>query len=96
MAGIEDLQGLQLAVSCMKCIVLRNEAIKNLGSYFSCNTTIREETNFLKVVTNMQTVLKLSRFRNLSFERRMIVFKSLAISKNSFWSSDSKSSKLNY
>ena len=35
MAGIGALQELQLAVSCMKCIVLRNEAIKILGSYFS-------------------------------------------------------------
>ena len=35
MAGIGALQELQLAVSCMKCIVLRNEAIKISGSYFS-------------------------------------------------------------
>ena len=42
---------------------------------------MKEESNFFKVVSNVQTVLKLWRFRNLTLEGRIIVFKSLAISK---------------
>ena len=65
----------------MKCIGLCNAGIKILGIYFSYNNTINEESNFLKVVSNAQTVLKLGRFQNLSLEGKRVVFKSLAISK---------------
>ena len=68
----------------MKCTDISNEAIKILGTYFSHNNTIKEESNILKVVSNVQTVLKLWRFRNLTLERRIVVFsngKSLAIAK---------------
>ena len=57
----------------MKCIDLRNEAIKILRTYFSYNNTIKEESNFLKVVSNERTVLKLWRFRNLTLEGRIVV-----------------------
>ena len=43
----------------MKCTDLRNEAIKILGIYFSYKSMIKENSNFLKVVSNVQTVLKL-------------------------------------
>ena len=65
----------------MKCVDLCIEAIKILGTYFTCNNTIKEESNFLKVVSNVQTVLKLWRFRNVTLEGRIVVFKSLAILK---------------
>ena len=79
--GIGALKGVQLAVCGIKCIDLRNEAVKILGTYFSYSNTIKEESNFLKVVSNVSTVLKLWRFRNLTLEKRIVVFKSLAISK---------------
>ena len=60
----------------MKGIDLSNEAIKILGTYFSYNNTIKEESNFLKVASNVET-----RFPNLTLEGRIVVFKSLAISK---------------
>ena len=65
----------------MRCIDLCNEAIKILGTYFSCNSRIKEECNFLKIVSNVQSVSNLWRYRNLTLEGRIVVFKSLAISK---------------
>ena len=62
-------------------IDLCNEAIKILGTYFSCNSRIKEEFNFLKIVSNVQSVLNLWRYRNLILEGRIVVFKSLATSK---------------
>ena len=57
--AISALKGIKLAVCGMKCIDLRNEAIKILGTYFSYNNTTKEQSNFIKVVSNVQTVLKL-------------------------------------
>ena len=79
--GIEALQVVQVAVCGMKCIDERNEALKHLGSYFSCKNTIKKESNFLKVVSHVQTGLKLWRFRNHTLAGRIVVFKNLAISK---------------
>ena len=56
-AGIVGLKGVQLGVCSAKCIDLCNKAIKILGTYFSYNDKIKEESNFLKVVFNVQTVL---------------------------------------
>ena len=63
----------------MSCIDLCNETIKNLGTYFSYNNRIKEEYNFHKIVSNVESVLKLWRFRNLTLEERTVVFKSLEI-----------------
>ena len=68
----------------MRCIDLCNEAIKILGTYFSYNSRIKEECNFLKIVSNVQNALNLERYQNLTLEERITVFKSLAISKICF------------
>ena len=65
----------------MRCIDLCNEAIKILGTHFSYNSRIKEECNFLKIVSNVQSVLNLWRHRNLTLAGRIVAFKSLAISK---------------
>ena len=65
----------------MKCINLCNEAINILGTYFSYNSKTKEECNFLKIVSNVQSVLNLWRYQNLALEGRIVVFKNLAISK---------------
>ena len=57
--AIRALKGIKLAVYGMKCIDLRNETIKILGTYFSYNNTTKEQSNFIKVVSKVQTVLKL-------------------------------------
>ena len=61
-AQIGALDRVQLEVCAMKCTDLRNEAIKTLGTYFSYNNTIKEESNFPKVGSNVQIVLKLRQF----------------------------------
>ena len=54
---IAVLKSVQFTVSGLKYIDLRHEAIKILGTYFPCNKTIREESNFLKVFSIVQTEL---------------------------------------
>ena len=44
-AGIGVLKGVQVEVCGMKCIDLRNEAIKILGVYFSYNRKIKDNKN---------------------------------------------------
>ena len=61
-ARIGALDRVQLAVCAMKWTDLRNEAIETLGTYFSYNNTIKEESNFPKVGSNVQIVLKLRQF----------------------------------
>ena len=80
-AGIGAMKGVQVAVCGMRCIDLCNEAIKILGTYFSYNSTIKEECNFLEIIPNVQSVLNLWWYWNLTLEERIIVFKGLAISK---------------
>ena len=60
--GIEALKGVQLAFCDMKCIDLRNEAIKILCTWFSYSNKRKDKSNFLKAVSNAQTLRKLWRF----------------------------------
>ena len=80
-AGIGVLKGIQVAACSMKFINLRNEAIKILGVYFSYNQKIKDDRNFYNIISNIQGVLNLWRMRNLTLEGRIVVFKTLAISK---------------
>ena len=52
-----------------------------MGISFSYNKAIQNKLNFRKTISKIQAVLKLLRMRRLSLEGRIIVFKSLAISK---------------
>ena len=70
-----------MTICGMRCIDLCNKAIKIFGTYFSYKCRIKEECYFLKIVSNVQCVLNLWRYRNLTLEGRIVVFKSLAISK---------------
>ena len=65
----------------MKCIDLRNEAIKILGVYFSYNQEIKDDKNFYNIIANIQGALNLWRIRNLTLEGRIVLFKTFAISK---------------
>ena len=77
-----------MAVCGMRCIDLCNETIKILSTYFLYNSRIKEECNFLKIVSNVQSVLNLWQYRNLTPEGRIVVFKSLSNLENSFSSSE--------
>ena len=73
------LEGVQAAVCGMKCIDLRNAAIKILGVYFSYNQKIKDNKKFYNIISNIQGVLNLWRMRNLTSKGRIVVFKTLAI-----------------
>ena len=62
----------------MKCIDLRNEAIKILGECSLCNQKIIGDKKFSNIISNIQRVLHLWRMRNLTLEGRIVIFKTLA------------------
>ena len=70
-----------MAVCGIKCVDLTNETIKILGIHYSYNKKLQCEQNFLRTIVNMENVLKLSRFRNLTLEGKTTIFKTLVISK---------------
>ena len=53
-------------------------SVKILGIHFSYNKNIENEENFIKLYKN---VLKILRTRNLTVQGKIIIFKTLSISK---------------
>ena len=80
-AGIGVKKGVKMALCGMDCIDLTKDLIKILGVYFSYNKKLEPEKNLLNHIVKIQNILKLWKLRNLTIEGRIIVFKSLAISK---------------
>ena len=64
-----------------ECIDLMDDVIKILGIYFSYNKNLEQGKNFLNRIVKIQNILKLWKLRNLTIEGRIVVFKSLTISK---------------
>ena len=83
-AGIVSLKGVETAVCGMKNIDSTKDAVKIIGISFSYNKAIQNELNFRTTISKV--VLKLWRMRRLSLEGKVIVFKSLTISKIVFLS----------
>ena len=46
---------------------------------------LKMQKNFLTAISNIESVLKIWRMRNLTLEGKMIVFKTLALSKIFHW-----------
>ena len=70
-----------MAVCGMRCIDLNVDTLKILGTHFSYNEKLKEEKNFYKIVTDMQRVLKIWKMRRLTLEGKIVIFKTIAISK---------------
>ena len=70
-----------MAVCGMQSVDLMRDAIMILGIYFSYNINIMNQKNYCKAITSIHGILKLWRMRNLSTEGKIVVFKTLAISK---------------
>ena len=80
-AGIGVLKGVKVAVCGIQCVDLVLDTIKILGTHFSYNEKLKEERNFCLIIANIQYVLKLWKLRNLTLEGKILIFKTLALSK---------------
>ena len=65
----------------MKCIDLTEKAIKILGVLFSYDKNLQLENYFGKTIVNIERVLKMWKRRNLKLKGKIIIFKTLALSK---------------
>ena len=65
----------------MKRIDLTEKAITILGVLLSYYKNLQLENNFRKTISNIKRILKMWRLRNLTLEGKIIIFKSLALSK---------------
>ena len=79
--GLGPLKGVEMTVCGMQAVDLTKDAIKILGIYFSYNINLMNQKNYCKAITSIHGILKLWRMRNLSIEGKIVVFKTLAISK---------------
>ena len=79
--GLGPLKGAEMAVCGMQSVDLTRDAIKILSVYFSYNINLMNQKNYCQAITNIHGILKLWRMRNLSIEGKIVVFKTLAISK---------------
>ena len=65
----------------MKCVDLTKSSIKILGLHFSYNKNLKDDKNFQETLVNIQRVLQVWKMRELTLKGRIIIFKTLAISK---------------
>ena len=89
-AGIGVLKSVKVAVCGMKCFDLCNDTIEITEIHFLYNKEKRNEKTFLESITKIQNVLKNLAYAPSSLEGKIIVFKTLAVSKIAFLSLISK------
>ena len=80
-AGLCSLKGVLEAVCGLKSINLTTDTIKIFAVHFSHNGTLKVQNNFLDTVKSIQQAFPFWNSRMLSLEGRMIIFKTLSISK---------------
>ena len=81
MAGIGVLNDVKVKVYGMQSINLNTEAIKVLGINFPYNRKLKGHKKNSNAITNFQRGLKLWRLRNLIFEEKFVIFKTISFSK---------------
>ena len=79
--GIGVKKGVKMALRGMDSIDLTEDVIKILGICFSYNKKLAQEKNFFNHIVKVQNILKLWKQINLTIEGRIVVFKSIAVSK---------------
>ena len=84
--GIGVLKRAQVTVCSMRCVDLKNDTLKVLGTHFSYSEKLLKEEKTFTQLTNIQRVLKIWKMRNLALEGKIVIFKTLAISKIVFQS----------
>ena len=79
-AGTGTLNRVNVALCCMKCLNLTKETVKILDAHFTYNKKL-EHMNLQSHIVKIESVLRLWRVRNLTIKEKVLVFKSLTISK---------------
>ena len=80
-AGIGSLKGVTEAVCGLKSVDLSNDTIKILWIHCSYNKKVQIQNNFITTIKKIQQVLRLWNSRMVTLEGRIMIFKTLAISK---------------
>ena len=75
------MKSVKVAVCGMKCVGLCKDTLRITGVHFSYNKAKQDEKNFLETLSKIQNVLKIWIMRSLVLKGKIIVFKTLAISK---------------
>ena len=81
MCGIGAKRGVLGALCGMKTLDLTTESMKILGLHFSYNESVMIEKNFIETIVKIENVLRVWRQRSLTLEGKIVIFKTLAISK---------------
>ena len=82
--GIDDIgfvKGVSVELCGMKCIGMTKSLINILGIKFSYKKKIENKMNFIKLIKKIENVLKIWRLRNLTVQAKIIIFKTLKLSK---------------
>ena len=86
-ADIRFRKGVQIAVCGLYCFDLNNDTLKILGTHFSYNEKLKvKKKKNCKTVKDIQRVLKTWKKRNLTVVGKIIIFKTIAVSKIVFQS----------
>ena len=65
----------------MQCIRLTEESVKMLGIHFSYNKKLEEKKSFYNRIAKIENILKVQRMKDLTIEGKIVIFKSLVVSK---------------
>ena len=81
MAGTGVLKEAHMALCGMERVNLKNSTIKILGIHFLYSKRLENDENYKRYIIKFETLLKLWRMRQLTIEGKILIFKTLAISK---------------
>ena len=80
-ADIGSLKGVTEAVCGLKSTDLSNDRVKILGIHFSYSKNVQMQNNVISTIKKIQKALRLWNSLLLTLEGRIMIFKTLAISK---------------
>ena len=79
--GIGSKKGVLRAFSDLSSVDIENDTVKILGFHHSYNKQLADERNFSNMVTDIHNVLNLWTMRGISLIGKILIFKTLGISK---------------
>ena len=79
--GIGSKKGVLRAFSDLSSVDIENDTVKILGFHHSYNKQLADEINFSNMVTDIHNVLNLWTMRGISLIGKILIFKTLGISK---------------